>query len=360
MKKILIVTFCIIFSVTASPAQTPQSIQPGFTVEREIAGAEKHNYEVNLAKGEMLNFVVEQRGVDLILRIYAPDGKFYDRVDNPNGRNGEEPFKMVSFTGGRYRIEINRYYEPDPPGKYFVKTVEIRKATNTEMKTARLKDELLKIVTEDTRANSFPDALKRLYLNTASYINSFGYVNSAAELIDSAAKNPYKPPADFSFEDELSEARMEDFGNTVTLNLRQSYRLKIPSEKIDLKVVQRIGYVFKRAGGQWRIISVQRTLMPREVNRNPIKLEAKQLDAFVGEYDSGRASELFAVTREGEMLYGQFPTGEKFPLAAETENTFSTGAFSVAFVRDASGAVTHAIVHNPFYDDRVVIQKKVK
>lgn len=362
MKKLLFIVFCIISPVAAFYAQTPQVVQNGFIVEREIVGAEKHSYEVNLAKGDLLNFVVEQRGADVVLRVYTPDGKFYDRVDSPNGTAGDEPFKMVAATGGRYRVEIEPYFEPMPAGKYFVKTVEIRKASDAEMKAARLKDELMRVVTEDTRANSFPNALKRFYANKAVYINPIGFPTNAAELLETTTKNPYKPPADFSFEDELSDARVEDFGaGVVALNLRQSFHQKVPSENSELKIVQRIGYVFKREKGEWRIVNVQRTLLLPDMLPPFTKLSAEKLEPLVGVYEGGASSSPpLTVTREGDALYGKFPVGDKFMLIPESENVFNGGPGSIAFIRGADGTATHIVIHYPIPNERMVIQLKVK
>lgn len=360
MKRSLFVIFSVIFLAVFGPAQTPQAIQAGFTTERDIGGAEKHSYEVNLNKGEMLNFVVEQRGVDLVLRAYAPDGKFYDRVDTPNGRQGDEVLKMVSLTGGRCRVEVNRYFEPDPAGKYFVKPVEIRKATDAEMKTARLKEELMKIAFEDTRWGSFPAVLKRRYVNTAFLTNFNGFLNTAAEMIETTTKNPFPLPEGYTFEDELSDARVESLGDTALLNLRQYFSYKNQSKNEGFDAVLRIGYVFKRTGGEWRIINVQRTLVVPDMIRPFIKLNANQLDPMVGIYDSGKSSEQFAVTREGDRLFGKFPDGEKLELTPETENVFRNGPFSVAFIRGAGGAITGLVIHFPLPDDRVLIQSKVK
>jgi hypothetical protein len=360
MKELLFVILSVISLVVFIPAQTPQMIQPGFTVEREIGGAEKHSYEVNLAKGELLNFVAEQRGVDLVLRIYAPDGKFYDRVDTPNGREGDEAFKMVSFIGGRYRIEVNRYFEPDPPGKYFVKTVEIRKASDAEMKAARLRDELLRIAVEDTRFGSAPDIYKRRYQNTAFLTNENGFLNTAAEMTEAATKNPPKMPEGYTFDDEISEPRVENYGDTALLSVRQSWAFKNQSKNREVKAVQRIGYVFKRTGGEWRIISVQRTFSVPDMIRPFIRLSAAQLDPLVGVYDNGTPSEQFTVTREGDRLFGKLPDGDKFPIVPETENVFRSGPVSLAFIRGADGAVTQVVVHLPVPDDRTIIQTKVK
>ncbi len=109
MKRLIFLTLCLSFSAVFVPAQTPQTIQKGFTVERELGATEKHIYEVNLTKGQMLDFTVEQRGIDIMLRVSTADGKFVDRVDSPNGREGDEPVKVISPDGGRYRFEVSRF-----------------------------------------------------------------------------------------------------------------------------------------------------------------------------------------------------------------------------------------------------------
>ena len=95
MKQLTFLILWIIFAAVFVFGQTSQTIQTNFTVKRELGERNKHNYEVNLTKGQMLNFVVEQRGIDVVLRIYMADGKFYDRMDSPNEREGDEPFKMT-------------------------------------------------------------------------------------------------------------------------------------------------------------------------------------------------------------------------------------------------------------------------
>lgn len=361
MKRLIFLILCLNFSTAFVFGQTAQTIQTGFTVERELGGTEKHIYEVSLTKGQMLNFVVEQRGIDIMLRVLTADGKFVDRVDSPNGREGEEIFKMVSLNGGRYRIEVSRFTEETArtTGRYFVKTVEIRKATGAEIKAVRLKEELLKVVAEDNRPGSYPNALRRFYLDKGLQTNSFGYVANAAELIELTTKNPFKPTVGFSSESEYSGVRLEEFGDTAVLNVRRDQHVKNPSGDDDYTTIQQIGYVFKRTNGEWHVINTQKTFIVREFK--PIQLDAGQLDKLVGVYQGGKASETLTVTREENMLFAKSgTTAEKIELIAETENTFYNLQISIAFIRDAGGAVTQAIVHRSTPIDRMTIQPKVK
>jgi ketosteroid isomerase-like protein len=359
MKFLFFTTIYVSFFAAFVGAQTTQVIEAGFSVEREMGGAQRHFYEVNLTKGQFLNFTVEQRGADVVLKIYAADGKLYDRLDSPNGAQGEEPFRMVSLTGGRFRIELSPWSENLPAGKYFIKPVEIRRATETELKSARLKEELLKIVAEEARAFAGLDVLKRFYLERAFYTSAQGYVLSAAEMIEEQTKNPFKPPPSFSYDVELTNARLEDFGDFALLTVRAASHLVNPPAGIDRTVVQRIGYVFKRANGGWRIAGVQRTYIEREPKR--VKLDVEKLDAFVGVYENGKPTDTLTISREGGTLFGKLPgSEEKFELIPESENIFYVGYLSIAFIRDAGGAVSHTVVHYSLPDDRMTIQKKIK
>ena len=360
MKRIILLTLCLMFSAAVVFGQTPQTIQPGFTVERELGETDKHNYEVNLKKGEMLNFVVEQRGIDLELHVYSADGKLIDRIDSPNEREGDEPFKMVSLNGGRYRIEVSRLWQDavQTTGKYFVKTVEIRQATAAEIKTARLKEELLKIVAEDNRFGSYPDVIKRYFMDRALVTNTYGFTINASELIEFAKNNPLKLPAGASDENEFSAAQLEDFGEVMALSVNRDRHFKNPKANLDQKLSQRSSYVFKRIKGEWRVINVQRTFLDRE--RQLVKLDSKQLDAMIGVYESGNSGETLTITREGGDLLGKFPEQGKFRLLPDTENTFSSFFISIAFIRDTNGTVTQAVIHYAMPDDRMTIQPKVK
>ncbi len=360
MKQLIFSILWLMFSAAFVFGQTPQTIQAGFTVERELGGTDKHIYEVNLTKGQLLNFTVEQRGIDVWLRILTADGKFVDRVDSPSGREDDEPFRMVSLNGGRYRIEVSRFWDDalGREGKYLVKPVEIRPATKAEIKTARLTDELLKIIAEDNRSGSNPDALRRFYLDKALLTNSYGLVASAAEWIDATANNPFKSPAGFSAESEFSGVRLEDFGDVLVMSVRRDLHIKNPQADEDYTTAQQIGYVFKRTSGAWRIINVQRTFT--DPDRKLVKFDVGQLDALVGVYEGGKASETLTAMHEGNTLFGKLGTaGEKFELFAESGKIFFGGIISIAFVRDAGGRVTQAVVYS-LPEARLTIQPKVK
>ncbi len=103
----------------------------GKPVERELAGEEAHNYLIELAANDFLHVIVEQRGVDVLVTVYAPDGKKLKEVDSPNGTEGPEPVLLIAKTTGAYRLEV-RSLEKGATGKYAATLIEKRTATTED------------------------------------------------------------------------------------------------------------------------------------------------------------------------------------------------------------------------------------
>jgi D-alanyl-D-alanine-carboxypeptidase/D-alanyl-D-alanine-endopeptidase len=83
---------------------------------------------------------------------------------------------------------------------------------------------------------------------------------------------------------------------------------------------------------------------PKE--RKAIKLEAKILDAYVGEYQVVPGFGL-TVSREGDQLFAQATGQNKFELFAETETDFFLKVVDaqITFVKDDKGQVTQLVLH---------------
>ncbi len=86
-------------------AQEPKEVRQlevGRPTEREMVGGENHYYEIALADGQYLNVVVEQRGIDVVVRLLGPDSKQLIEVDSPNGGRGRNVLwssrELLEFT----------------------------------------------------------------------------------------------------------------------------------------------------------------------------------------------------------------------------------------------------------------------
>jgi hypothetical protein len=58
----------------SEPSRTVATLEPGKAIERAMAGGEVHGYKVSLKSGQFLHAVVDQRGIDVVVRLLGPDG----------------------------------------------------------------------------------------------------------------------------------------------------------------------------------------------------------------------------------------------------------------------------------------------
>jgi len=115
------------------------SLQPGNPIEKSMPAGQTHSYVINLEKDQFAQIAVEKRGVEIVLRMFAPDGKLLREFDGSNGSDGTEYAEIIVDTRGTYRVEVSSLDEPDNsvPGKYEIKLSELRKATEEELQVRR-------------------------------------------------------------------------------------------------------------------------------------------------------------------------------------------------------------------------------
>ncbi len=123
-----------LFSPAPSAAQSnaPQPLTADVPITRELAGGQTHSYQVTLAQGQYLEAVVEQRGIDVIVTVFAPDGQKVFEVDSPNGTQGPERVMLVAETSGPYRLEVRSYDQSAKAGRYEAKLVELHQAAQRD------------------------------------------------------------------------------------------------------------------------------------------------------------------------------------------------------------------------------------
>lgn len=131
LTLLLLVLFC-----PAANAQT--ALQLGSPIERELQPGQQHEFTVELQENNFIQLVVEQRGIDVVVKVFSPAGKSLGEFDTPNGAEGPEHLSFVAVAAGSYRIVVGPL---DPKGttagKFEIKIVELRKATDQELKTSK-------------------------------------------------------------------------------------------------------------------------------------------------------------------------------------------------------------------------------
>ncbi len=128
---ILLLSFCSIS--TASLTQTGNSaLVVGVTIERELAGGQTHAYHLSAVGAAFIKVLVEQKGIDVEVRAFAPDGKQLTAVDTPNGTQGPELVVFAAESSGAYRVEVNSPEKTAQTGRYEIKLLELRLATEAD------------------------------------------------------------------------------------------------------------------------------------------------------------------------------------------------------------------------------------
>jgi CHAT domain-containing protein/tetratricopeptide (TPR) repeat protein len=115
------ITILLIFLPAIGLAQNTSDIrvlEQGKPIERELAGAEVHAYSIQLTAGQFLKVIVDQRGIDVVVTAFGPDGRRVARVDGASGAQGPEQLLLVAETSGTHRLELRSVEEMATGGRY--------------------------------------------------------------------------------------------------------------------------------------------------------------------------------------------------------------------------------------------------
>ena len=117
---------------TQEPPNTEESktLELGQSVEREIAGGQKHHYEILLSEGQYMRVEIKPQGINLGVILQLPDGEtrqqFQPFESQPNMTIGE-----VAEKAGRYRLNV--YTSSNAPtGHYQIQLADLHLATEKE------------------------------------------------------------------------------------------------------------------------------------------------------------------------------------------------------------------------------------
>jgi CHAT domain-containing protein len=134
----------------ANPPEV-RKLEAGKPIEREMKGGESHTYQIALATGQYLDVAVEQKGIDVVVRVIAPDGKQLMEVDSPNGTEGREPVQFIAAASADYQLVIASLEKTAPLGRYEIRVLDLRVATANDraaLEKARWLQEATQLQTE--------------------------------------------------------------------------------------------------------------------------------------------------------------------------------------------------------------------
>jgi len=124
-----------------------EQLELGKPIERKLAGDQSHSYQITLAAGQYVKLVVGQRGIDVVVKFFGPDGKLIIEFDSESRRQGHEIVFWVAEEPGNYRVDVVARYKNVAAGRYEIHMVELRATTEND----RALHETRKLYTEFVR-----------------------------------------------------------------------------------------------------------------------------------------------------------------------------------------------------------------
>jgi CHAT domain-containing protein len=138
-KRAAAIAFALVLRLIALTAagqtQPPTDVRelpPGLSVEREMSGAETHQYKFDLKAQEFFQVSVEQRELDVSLSLRDAGGKVLATMDSPNGTQGSETLSFVAESAGEFLLEVGARDPKAAKGGYTIRREASRTATATD------------------------------------------------------------------------------------------------------------------------------------------------------------------------------------------------------------------------------------
>ena len=128
---------CGVLAAVPSPAPPRSetfSLGLGRGIERELAPGTVHLYRVPLEAGQYLHLAVDQRGVDVKVRLLGPAGEQLLVVDSPTADQGPEDLFWIAGRPGVYRAEVLPWPGTARSGRYAARIAALRQP-NAEDRT---------------------------------------------------------------------------------------------------------------------------------------------------------------------------------------------------------------------------------
>ena len=114
-----------------------RSLEPGVAIKKTLSATQTHSYAVTVAKDQFVQLTVEQLYIDVVVRVFLPDGTLVREYDSPTGTEGVEFVEFVGASSGNYRVDVVPLAGGDGTGQYEIKIEELRKATEQELQSAK-------------------------------------------------------------------------------------------------------------------------------------------------------------------------------------------------------------------------------
>ncbi|MCI0486467.1 MAG: CHAT domain-containing protein [Blastocatellia bacterium] len=107
-----------------------RTLEPGTEVERRMASGKTHSYSITLARGDLLRVVVDQKEIDVFVRLLDADGKQLAEARNYLDTARPERLSFVADEYNAYRLDVTALGDGEFSGSYMLRIEPLRPAMN--------------------------------------------------------------------------------------------------------------------------------------------------------------------------------------------------------------------------------------
>src|SRR5688572_21412770 len=100
-----LILVCASIGLIAAQKPSVPTLQLGTPIERTIATGQSHTYQIVAEENSLVQITIEQRGIDVVVRVLHPLGKKPSEYDSPTGADGTEDVSFVTASKTPYLIE---------------------------------------------------------------------------------------------------------------------------------------------------------------------------------------------------------------------------------------------------------------
>lgn len=118
----------VLLTAVSTFAQTPASEKLVYnqSIEHEIKGGESQFYVFSIGANQTARVEIEQKGVDVALAAYKPNGERFIETNSPTGVLGSDLILVTASEAGEYKIAVEPSNPKADAGRYAIKLAEIR------------------------------------------------------------------------------------------------------------------------------------------------------------------------------------------------------------------------------------------
>lgn len=185
---------------------TIDELPAGSLFERNLSAAGKDTYALQATGRSFLNVTVEQRGVDIGLRLIGRDGQVLKEINRSAGTRGTETLKSIVDAG--FKLEVIAVNAMASGGSYSLKVLALCSPDSKQEIEVALED-IFEKASSLRRANRVDEAIKTLSEALSRAVEVLGEEHlSSAECMNNLAML-YKDRGDYKQAEPLYRRALE-------------------------------------------------------------------------------------------------------------------------------------------------------